>query len=100
MKMIDVPEFIKLRAGYEFPFYVHTPCVRFKSDRKFTSAMVVVELSDELEADAFTYLGEGFTSRSPRDRNNPEIGHSVAYSRALIDALKQHINYLKEKENK
>lgn len=98
--MIEVPEFIKLKGGYNFPFYIHPPCVRFKSDRKFTSCMVVVEIEDENAQNLYTYLGEGFTSRSPRDRNNEQLGNSIAYSRAMIDALKQHINNLKEKENK
>lgn len=100
-KMNNIPEFIKLKAGYNFPFSIFVPCVRFRGDRKFTGSMAVVEISDDNDGDvAYTYLGEGFTSRPPRDKNNNDIGNSISYARAIIDALNQHITYLKEKENK
>ena len=103
--MNNIPEFIKLKAGYNFPFSIFVPCVRFRGDRKFTGSMAVVEIegaSHDISGciDTFTYLGEGFTSRTPRDKNNSEIGESISYARAIIDALNQHITYLKDKENK
>jgi hypothetical protein len=99
--MTNIPEFIKLKAGYNFPFSIFVPCVRFRGDRKFTGSMAVVEISDYNDGDVpFTYLGEGFTSRTPRDKNDSTIGESISYARAIIDALNQHITYLKDKENK
>lgn len=98
--MTNIPEFIKLKAGYNFPFNVFIPCVRFRGDRKFTGSMAVVEIEGPHDEQVATYLGEGFTSRTPRGKNDNEIGNSISYARAIIDALNQHINYLKEKENK
>lgn len=103
--MNNIPEFIKLKAGYNFPFSIFVPCVRFRGDRKFTGSMAVVTIETEPEivgmyGERREYLGEGFTSRTPRDKNDSEIGNSISYARAIIDALNQHINYLKEKENK
>ncbi len=98
--MTNIPEFIKLKAGYNFPFNIFVPCVRFRGDRKFTGSMAVVSIEDNEDGEYRDYLGEGFTSRTPRDKNNSEIGESISYARAIIDALNQHITYLKDKENK
>lgn len=98
--MSYIPHYINLKGTNDFPFELIVPTVRFRGDRKFTSSMAVVTIEDVDDGEYKNYLGEGFTSRSPLDKNNEAIGNGIAYSRALIDALQQHINYLKEKENK